>query len=475
MIIAYNKRIGYYKLVDMEGRDEDMDYSNNVNYMTSTLATVQNGIMKDTIGDIPKSGRTILKGGRVIDPKNGIDDVRDIVLQGDSVVEVGVDIAIEKGDVWLNCEGMIVAPGLLDMHVHLGDLFEVSTEPIQCAVRNGVAIGLSPGAGNTNMAPSLLGAEIDRGLPMSLGLYLGGANIIGTMMSTDDLIRYFKGECDEETVYSKFTRNAVGGTTANLIMGIKDHMGHFIMSDENIDKLFEVTSKANLVYMSHTQDPEHTMRMVRLSKGRPLHLGHASAAGCGSHMPGKEAMDIVVGLIKDNENVSGEFVTSMMRVCRGHHEGLLIEPEAQKVCYDALEKGIVDIMISDGQGDGTMKGFGDTRDNVPALFELVDLGVLDMSRSIATMTCNPAARIAKLTNNPWWSEKIGNLGVGALGNVTIINPLTRLPLYVLVNGEIVSFEGRIVRRGNGAGGWMSKFGMLRNTGVGDLCLQNYGR
>lgn len=452
-----------------------MYYSNNVSFLSDLLATVRDGALKDTIGDIPLSGRIILKNGSVVDPKNGVEEVRDIVIQNGEVVETGVDLPVEKGDQMLNCEDLLVVPGLLDMHVHLGDLFEVSTEPIFGAVKDGVAIGLSPGAGNTCMSPSLLGAEIDRGLPMSLGLYLGGANVAGTMMSTEDLIRYFKGECDAETVYSKYTRNAVSGTTSNLVMGIKDHMGHFIMSDENIDKLFEVTSQAHMIYMSHTQDPEHTQRMASLSKGRPLHLGHASAPGCGTHMDGKEAMDSVVGLIRDNEHISGEFVTSMMRICRGHREGLLIQLQAQKVCYDALEKGIVKILISDGQGDGTMKGFGDTRDNVPAILELAELGVLSLKDAVATMTSNPAALIAKLTANPWWERKVGHLGVGALGNVTVIHRVNKLPVYVLVNGEIVSFEHRIVRRGNGAGGWMTKFGMLRNTGVGDMALRSYGR
>ena len=451
-----------------------MYYSNNVRFMSEKLAMIRNQAIKDTIGDIPKSGRLVLKNGYVIDPKNKVEEVRDIVMENGEVVQVGTDLPVEKGDMILDCEGLLVVPGLLDMHVHLGDLFEVSTEPINQAVCDGVAIGLSPGAGNTSMSPSLLGAEVDRGLPMSLGLYLGGANVAGTMMSAEDLIRYFKGECDDETVFTKFTRNAVSGTTGNLVMGIKDHMGHFIMSDENIDKLFEVTSQAKLVYMSHTQDPEHTMRMVKLSKGRPLHLGHASSPGCGTHMNGKDAMDIIVGLIRDNKHVSGEFVTSMMRPSRGHHEGLLIEPEAQKVCYEALEKGLVKILISDGQGDATMKGFGDTRDDVPAILELADLGILSLSDSVATMTANPAARIAELTANPWWSEKIGHLGVGALGNVTVISRLNKMSLYTIVNGVITAFEHRVVRRGNGAGGWMTKFGMLRNTGVGDLCLLTGG-
>ena len=64
------------------------------------------------------------------------------------------------------------------MHLHLGDLFEVSTDPMYGAVANGVTMGLSPGAGNTFMAPALLGAEVDRGLPVNIGVYQRGCQCI---------------------------------------------------------------------------------------------------------------------------------------------------------------------------------------------------------------------------------------------------------------------------------------------------------
>lgn len=62
-------------------------------------------------------------------------------------------------------------------------------------------------------------------------------------------------------------------------------------------------------------------------------------------------------------------------------------------------KWIVDVLISDGQNDATMKGFGDTRDNIPAILELAEMGVLSLSDSIATMTWNPARLIAEKTDN----------------------------------------------------------------------------
>lgn len=135
----------------------------------------------------------------------------------------------------------------------------------------------------------------------------------------------------------------------------------------------------------------------------------------------------------------------------------------------------MEVLISDGQNAATMKGFGDTRDNIPALIELAEKGVLSLSDSIATMTSNVARLIAEKTGNSWWVNEVGHLGVGALANVTIIDQQDKLATYTIVNGEMVSFENRTIRRGNGAGGWVSKFGMVKKMGVGDLTTHSYAK
>ncbi len=446
-------------------------YKNVVPLSDSVLATVKDGSMTDTIGDIPVTGRILLKGGRIIDPKNEIDQEGDILIAEGLIAEVGQDIHAEKGDKVINCSGLLVVPGLIDMHLHLGDLFEVTTEPIFGAAKDGVTLGLSPGAGNTFMAPSLLGAEVDHGVPINLGVYLGAANVLGTRLNEDELIRMFKGELDAETMSDKMTRNSITNTTAALTVGIKDHMGHFIMSDENIEEIFRITSEAKLLYMSHTQDPEHAERLAALSKGRPLHLAHATAAGCGTHMGAAEGMKRVLDLV--GGNVTAEFVTTMLRSGHGSREGLQLPEESQKLAYDALSSGKVKILISDGQNEATMKGFGDTRDDIPCIIELAEMGVLSLSDAVACMTKNPAELFAERTGNSWWTEKVGHLGKGALANVTVIDKDDKMATYTIVNGQIVSFENRIVRRNGGAGGWVSKFGMVRRTGVGDLCMFSY--
>lgn len=424
---------------------------------------------KDIVGYEERKGRIILKGGRIIDPKNKVDAIQDIAIYGNEIVELEDVIIPEKGDKVINCDKLMVWPGLIDMHLHIGDLFDISTESVFCAAKDGVTVGLSPGAGNTFMAPALLGAEVDRGLPINTGVYLGGANVLGTMLSTEELIKLFKGELPDEIACAKMTRNNITNRTAPFVVGIKDHMGHFLMSDENIERIFQITDKANLVYMSHTQDPEHTLRLLKLSKGRRLHLGHANAAGCGSHMDPVEGMKLVVDIC-NNANISGEFVTTMLRKGLGSREGMQMTNKSRQVALDAIEAGIVDILVSDGQNQATMKGFGDTRDNIPCILELASEGILPLSELIAMMTVNPAVLIGKITGNKEWLYKLGHLGIGAIANFTIVDPLDKLATYVIVNGKIVAFENRLIRKNSGAGFWVSKFGIMPTLGIGQVSM-----
>ncbi len=437
------------------------------------LANITNNELLESIFPLKVEGRFILKDGYVVDPKNNLEMQTDIAFQGDKIVEVG-SIEPAAGDVVLDCKDLLVVPGLIDMHLHLGDLFEVTTNPIFEAATHGITYAFSPGAGNTLMAPSLLGAEVDRGLPINLGVYLGASNVLATCMDTGELAAFFRGECADEVAGTKMSRNPFTLSTGNLVMGIKDHMGHYIMDDEKLNKVFDVTSQAKMLFMSHTQDPDHSMRLANLSNGRPFHLGHTTAVACGTHGDPVESMKRMIDLCKE-EHITGEFVTTMLRENRGSREGLLMDKVAQDVAYQALSDKIVDILISDGQNDATMKGFGDCRDNIPCILELVEKKVLSLSDAVATMTCNPAKLFYKRTGVAWWDEKVGHLGVGALANITVIDRSNKSMMYTICNGEITGFEKRVVRRGIGAGGLVTKSGMVRKTGVGDITLYSVKR
>lgn len=409
--------------------------------------------------------RIILKHGMCIDPENKVEELLDIAIRGDRIAETGENLVPEIGDIVIDCKDLLVVPGLIDLHLHLGDLFEQSTRSIECAVEDGVTLGISPGAGNTFMAPALLGAEIDRGLPINIGVMLGAAAVLGTMLSTEELIKLFAGTLNPAVANSRLSRNAVTNATAQYVIGIKDHMGHFILSDENLEKIYRITSESGLLFASHTQDPEHAKRVFSLAADRPLHLAHANAAGAGTHGDGLHAMRDVIALV-DGETTTAEFVTTMLRKSGGSREGLRMTERARMEALEALEAGIIRILVSDGQNQSTMKGFGDTRDNIPALLELVDEKILSLPDAVATMTCNPAALLKKRTGNAWWGS-VGNLTVGSMANVTVINAGSKMASYTITNGKITAFENRIIRAGYSAGYWVSKYEPLR-MGVGNL-------
>ena len=62
----------------------------------------------------------LIRGGRVIDPKNGIDKVADVLVKDGRIAEIGENLACEGVKV-MDAAGKVVAPGLIDMHCHLRD------------------------------------------------------------------------------------------------------------------------------------------------------------------------------------------------------------------------------------------------------------------------------------------------------------------------------------------------------------------
>ncbi|MDE2856926.1 MAG: amidohydrolase/deacetylase family metallohydrolase [Chloroflexota bacterium] len=61
----------------------------------------------------------LLKNGRLIDPKNGIDAARDVAIRGGRIAQVAQDIPGGQAAQSIDIAGLIVSPGLIDMHVHV--------------------------------------------------------------------------------------------------------------------------------------------------------------------------------------------------------------------------------------------------------------------------------------------------------------------------------------------------------------------
>lgn len=85
-------------------------------------------------------GRLLIRGGRVIDPSQGIDRVGDVAIEDGRIAALGQGLASPGGEV-LDAHGAIVAPGFLDIHVHLREPGFERAETIEsggwCAAESG--------------------------------------------------------------------------------------------------------------------------------------------------------------------------------------------------------------------------------------------------------------------------------------------------------------------------------------------------
>ena len=69
-------------------------------------------------GDGGMSGRLLLKGGRVVDPANGIDAVQDVLMGPEGIEEIRARVS-PRGAQVVDAKGLVVCPGFIDLHTHL--------------------------------------------------------------------------------------------------------------------------------------------------------------------------------------------------------------------------------------------------------------------------------------------------------------------------------------------------------------------
>ena len=98
----------------------------------------------------PKGRNFTIRGGRVIDPAQDIDRIADVTVVDGRIAGIGK--ATDGGDV-IDAEGLIVCPGLIDMHVHLREPGNEEEETIASGSAAAVAGGFTSIACMPNTDP----------------------------------------------------------------------------------------------------------------------------------------------------------------------------------------------------------------------------------------------------------------------------------------------------------------------------------
>ena len=61
----------------------------------------------------------LLKGGHVLDPKNDLNRPMDVAVRGDRIARVAPNIDAAQARKVVDCKGLYITPGLVDIHVHV--------------------------------------------------------------------------------------------------------------------------------------------------------------------------------------------------------------------------------------------------------------------------------------------------------------------------------------------------------------------
>lgn len=191
-----------------------------------------------------------IQGGRVIDPANGIDAVRDVFLADGKIVATLPD----KAEV-VDAAGKIVTPGLLDIHVHLREPGRSDKETIETGTRCAARGGFTTIVCMPNTTPAADNAGTIAFIQQRVA-EVACVNVYPTGAITKDLH-------GEELA-------PIGSLKRAGIVAITDD-GHCVQNNELMRRAVEYAKMFELPVMDHCQD-------YNLAADGVMHEGYWSAA-----------------------------------------------------------------------------------------------------------------------------------------------------------------------------------------------------
>lgn len=100
----------------------------------------------------------LIKNGRVLDPKSQFDKVCDVLVDGKKVVKIAEQIEMDAADV-IDATGLVVAPGLIDIHVHFREPGQPHKEDIHTGALAAAAGGFTTVVMMANTNPTISDVE----------------------------------------------------------------------------------------------------------------------------------------------------------------------------------------------------------------------------------------------------------------------------------------------------------------------------
>ena len=370
----------------------------------------------------------ILKGGRVIDPAAGLDEVADVAFADGKVAAVGADLGA-AGEV-RDVAGKLVTPGLIDLHTHVywgGTSLGVDAPTI--ARRSGTTTFVDAGSAGAGNMPGFRAHVIERTEPRILAyLNISYAGIFG--FSKNVMV----GECGDMRLVHPQECLAAAREHRDILVGIKVRIGAKAGGDSGIAPLqlaLEVADLTGLPVMAHIDNrPPSQDEVLRLLRAGDV-LTHCFRPWPNAPIDAARNVRAEVlaarerGVYFDIGHGQGGFSFDSCRAMVG--EGILpdaISSDVHVLCVD-----------------------GPAHDLLAVMSKFLALG-MDLTDVVRCTTENPA----KIIRRP----ELGSLATGTPGDATVLELRDEPIEHVDVVGEVLRGDRRLASVGSVIGGrWWS--------------------
>ena len=208
----------------------------------------------------------ILKGGRVIDPSQNLDDIRDVAFAGGKVAAVGRNLKPTAGTEVRDLAGTIVSPGLIDLHTHVywgGTSLGIDAEEF-CRL-SGVTTAVDTGSAGPGNFAGFRKHVIERSDVRILAyLHVSFAGIWGFSKTV------MVGESEDMRLMAPAEAVAVADANRDVIIGIKVRVGKHASGEQGAAPLgiaIQAAEEVGMPVMCHIDHPppsyEEVLGMLR--------------------------------------------------------------------------------------------------------------------------------------------------------------------------------------------------------------------
>ncbi|HOI54712.1 MAG TPA: dihydroorotase [Phycisphaerae bacterium] len=380
----------------------------------------------------------LIKGGRVVDPANGVDTESDVLIEAGRIARLGRGLDAPSGSRTIDAAGCVVAPGLIDMHVHFREPGSEHVETIPSGSRAAVAGGFTTVCAMPNTDPCVdnegaVTFVIRRSKAAALAHVLPiGAITVGRqgeqMAEMGQMVRAGAVAFSDDgssVADSGLLRRCM---TYGKIFGkpFISHAEDKSLAGTGVMHAGKVSAWLGLPGIAAAAEEVIVERDIRLASmsGAKLHIAHTSTAGSVEIIRRAKAAGVAV-----TAEVTPHHLALTDECCRGFDSKFKMSPPLRTAADIAalkqgLKDGTIDCIASDHapheqeekEVEFAFAPFGviGLESTVPVVIrELIDTGVLTWPELIAAMSLKPA-RVLGLDR--------GTLAVGAVADVTVIDP-----------------------------------------------------